>query len=198
MGIIILGAGALARETYDWCRNEYEIIGFYAEFADQKFLHDLPIFTDPQQIPKKSQWIMAVGNPKLMRKLSVQMKQVDIEPHPAIIHSTSRIGLHSKVGLGSICCPNSIITCDVIVGTGTIIDTGCIVTHDCIVGDYVHLAPGTILAGGVTIEDGCELGVGAKVIPRKTIAKDSIIGAGSVVIKDMPSGTHVGVPARTL
>jgi len=47
-----------------------------------------------------------------------------------------------------------------------------------------------------TIEDGVYLGAGATVAGRVTVGKDAKIGAGAVVVKDVPSGrTAVGVPA---
>jgi acyl-[acyl carrier protein]--UDP-N-acetylglucosamine O-acyltransferase len=44
-----------------------------------------------------------------------------------------------------------------------IVNTGAIVSHDCRIGDYAHVAPGAILAGGVEIEEGTLVGMGATV-----------------------------------
>ncbi len=51
----------------------------------------------------------------------------------------------------------------------------------------------------VIIEDGCDLGVGATILPGVRIGEGAIVGAGSVVTKDIPA-YHVaaGVPARVL
>ncbi|MGQ9872018.1 DapH/DapD/GlmU-related protein [Leptodesmis sp.] len=40
---------------------------------------------------------------------------------------------------------------------------------------------------GIVIEDDCWLGTGVRVLDGVTIGKGSIIGAGSVVIKDVPT-----------
>jgi len=51
----------------------------------------------------------------------------------------------------------------------------------------------------VTIEDDVDIGVGAIILPGITIKKGSIIGAGSVVTKDVePYSIMVGNPARLL
>ena len=43
------------------------------------------------------------------------------------------------------------------------------------------------------------MGSGARIIPSKTLGEASVIGAGSVVIRDVASGTSVfGNPARTI
>jgi acetyltransferase EpsM len=37
------------------------------------------------------------------------------------------------------------------VGKNVIINTSCIIEHECFLGDTVHIAPGAVLAGNVTI-----------------------------------------------
>jgi acetyltransferase-like isoleucine patch superfamily enzyme len=51
----------------------------------------------------------------------------------------------------------------------------------------------------VVIRDNCYIGYGTIVLPGVTIGPDSIVGAGSVVTRDVPPRTVVaGVPARPL
>jgi acetyltransferase-like isoleucine patch superfamily enzyme len=51
----------------------------------------------------------------------------------------------------------------------------------------------------VAIEDGCWIGGGVIIIPRITIGKGSVIGAGSVVNKDIPANSlAVGNPCRVI
>lgn len=52
---------------------------------------------------------------------------------------------------------------------------------------------------GVIIEDECDIGTGAIVLPGVTIGKSSVIGAGAVVTKSVPSFVvSVGNPAKLL
>ncbi|MBF2063650.1 MAG: acyltransferase [Calothrix sp. C42_A2020_038] len=52
---------------------------------------------------------------------------------------------------------------------------------------------------GITIEDDCWLGAGVKVLDGVTIGKGCVIGANSVVTKDIPPfSVAVGVPARVI
>ena len=49
----------------------------------------------------------------------------------------------------------------------------------------------------VTIEDNCFIGLGAIILPGVTVHQNSVVGAGSVVTKDVPDGSVVaGVPAK--
>jgi maltose O-acetyltransferase len=51
----------------------------------------------------------------------------------------------------------------------------------------------------ITIEDGAWLGGGVIVCPGVTIAENTVVGAGSVVVKDLPAGVlAVGNPARVV
>jgi acetyltransferase-like isoleucine patch superfamily enzyme len=52
---------------------------------------------------------------------------------------------------------------------------------------------------GITAEDGCWLGAGAKVLDGVTIGAHAIVGAGAVVTHDVPAyAIAAGVPARVL
>lgn len=52
---------------------------------------------------------------------------------------------------------------------------------------------------GIKIEKNCWIGAGAKIFDNTTIGKETIIGAGSVVSKDIPPHSiAVGIPARVV
>lgn len=52
---------------------------------------------------------------------------------------------------------------------------------------------------GIIIEDDCWLGSGVKVLDGVTIGKGCVIGANSVVTKDIPPySVAVGAPARVI
>ncbi|MGP1561123.1 MAG: acyltransferase [Helicobacteraceae bacterium] len=58
---------------------------------------------------------------------------------------------------------------------------------------------GTIAAKKVVIEDDVWIGANAVILPGVTIGKSSIVGAGSVVTKDLaPFGIYAGTPAKEL
>jgi len=53
------------------------------------------------------------------------------------------------------------------------------------------------LAQPPRLMDGCSIGAGSVILPGVTIGKAAMIGAGSVVTKDVPDGAVVrGEPAR--
>lgn len=77
--------------------------------------------------------------------------------------------------------------------------SGSIVNHDCSIGEDACICSGVRLAGHVRVEDSCCLGQGCNVKQRVTIGERSLVGMGSVVLKDVPPGSVMaGNPARRL
>ena len=94
-----------------------------------------------------------------------------------------------------------------VIGKGFFIDhgSGVIIGETTIIGDNVTLYQGVTLGGTgketgkrhPTIRDNVMISAGAKIIGSFTVGENSKIGAGSVVIEEVPPNcTVVGVPGR--
>jgi putative colanic acid biosynthesis acetyltransferase WcaB len=82
-----------------------------------------------------------------------------------------------------------------VVHEGTIIGAGCALRQSTTIGSK-KLADGTMSACPV-LGDGVDVGANAVIIGAVKIGDHAIIGAGSVVVKDVPAGAVVaGNPAR--
>ena len=95
------------------------------------------------------------------------------------------------------------------IGKGLFIDHGhgVVIGETTIIGDNVTLYQGVTLGGTgkehgkrhPTLEDNVLVGVGAKVLGSFVIGENSKIGAGSVVVNEVPpNSTVVGVPGRVV
>ena len=77
------------------------------------------------------------------------------------------------------------------------INTSASIDHDCVLGECVFIAPGARLGGNVRVGDLSFIGIGASVLPGCALGRNVTVGAGAVVIGDVPDNvTVVGVPAR--
>jgi len=66
------------------------------------------------------------------------------------------------------------------------------------IGTPQHRA-GKLYSAQVTIEEGAWVGARAVILPGVTVGAGSIVGAGAIVVKDVPPHTLVGgVPARVI
>lgn len=95
------------------------------------------------------------------------------------------------------------------IGKGLFIDhgSGVIIGETAILGNNVTLYQGVTLGGTgkekgkrhPTLEDNVMVSAGAKVLGSFTVGRNSKIGAGSVVIEEVPpNSTVVGVPGRVV
>lgn len=84
---------------------------------------------------------------------------------------------------------------------------GVVIGETAVIGDDVMIYQQVTLGGTgkhkgkrhPTLEDGVVIGAGAKVLGNVTIGRNSQVGAGSVVVKDIPpDATVVGIPGRVI
>lgn len=113
------------------------------------------------------------------------------------IHPSAVISPSAKIGEGTVVMAGAVVNADAVIGNHCIVNTGATVDHDCVVEDYCHVAPGVHISGGTHVGEGTWIGVGSSVIQCLNIGKNCIIGAGSVVVKDIPDNvTAYGCPAK--
>jgi len=88
---------------------------------------------------------------------------------------------------------------DTIIGKGTKIDNLVHVAHNVEIGENCMIIALTCLGGGVIIEDGSYVGIGASIRNQRTIGEKAFVGMGAVVVKDVEPGiTVIGNPARPM
>lgn len=111
--------------------------------------------------------------------------------------TTSIISKYSTIGNGTFISNNVTINSSSKIGMNVILNTGCIVEHECNIENSVHIAPGAVLTGNVTIGERSFIGANAVLKQGIKIGKDVIIGAGTVVLHDIPDNSKiVGNPSR--
>ena len=84
-------------------------------------------------------------------------------------------------------------------GLGTIINGESVIGKNCFLGPHVVLGGKHPLPGAPCLEENVVVHAGAKIIGGITVGRNAVIGANSVVLKDVEPGTLVvGVPAKAL
>lgn len=204
--IILVGGGGHCKSVIDTIKssNLYEIYGII-DLAENigKEINGVKIIDCDKNLYKyvnniKNAFITvgSIGNSSIRIKLYRLIKSMKFNI-PSIIDSTAILGQNILIKDGTFVGKGAIINNATCIGYNCIINTATIIEHDCIIENNVHIAPRTVLCGGVKIGENSHIGAGSTIIQYKSIGKNTIIGAGSVVVKNIKSNVKAyGNPCR--
>lgn len=203
--VVIIGAGGHAKVVIDILKSgsEYDVIGCIAKKIEHQSVLGVPILGEDLILAKLfasdvTNAFVAIGDNKLREKLSLEVENIGFNLINAIAPK-AYVSKSATLGKGIAIMPGAVINAEASIGSNVIVNTSATVDHDCIVEDYVHIAPGVHLAGNVNLGKGTFLGVGSSIIPQTNIGEWCVIGAGTVVIKDLPPFSKcAGVPAKLI
>ena len=145
-------------------------------------------------------WVVcAVGSAKARKTIIERLKENSAIHFATVIDPSVILSDRVTVGEGSIICAGTVLTVDISIGKHVIINLDCTIGHDDIISDFVTIYPSVNVSGNVVVGTCAELGTGMQIIQGKRIGRESILGAGAVVVKDIPEKcTAVGSPARII
>jgi sugar O-acyltransferase (sialic acid O-acetyltransferase NeuD family) len=205
--IIIVGSSGHAKIVIDIIEkeNKYKIIGLIdkPENYNKKILNYNIIGTDndiPHIIKKHKLFggIIAVGDNWTRYKVWEKIKS--IKPNfnfVNAIHPSAQIAKNVRIGNGTVIMAGAIVNSDSSIGKHCIINTNSSLDHDSVMCDFSSLAPNSATGGNVQIGKFSAICLGANIIHGITIKEQSVIGAGSVVLKDIPEfSVFYGIPAK--
>ena len=206
--LIIIGAGGLGREAYNWAvdihekRTEWKFVGFLDNNPNalEGYNYPLTIIGRPEDyVPNENElFVCAIGNTKLRIEICRKLELAGAK-FTTLIHNTAIIGRNTIIGDGCIICPRVVITTDVHIGNHVILNIGATVGHDAVIGDCCTLNGHVDVTGFVKLGKGVFMGSHASVIPDTVVDDFAKIGAGSVAVRRVKMGTTVfGVPATTI
>lgn len=145
---------------------------------------------------KNAYLICAIGASKIRKSI---INRVSNCRFATLIDPSVELSDFVEIGEGSIICAHSILTVNIKVGKHVIINLDCTVGHNATLDDFVTVYPSVNISGDSHYGECVELGTGSQIIQGKTIGKGTIVGAGSVVVKDLPEEcTAVGIPAKPI
>lgn len=137
-------------------------------------------------------FLVAIGNNRTRKRIAEKMNV----KWSSAIHASAVISPYAEIGPGTVVMPGAVVNAGARIGAHCIVNTNAVVEHDCLLGDYVHICPGAALGGTVEVGTLSQIGIGASVKNNLNICKGCIVGAGSVVIRDIREpGIYVGIPA---
>jgi sugar O-acyltransferase (sialic acid O-acetyltransferase NeuD family) len=115
------------------------------------------------------------------------------------IHPKAIIEAGVSIDAGTVIAAGAVVNPGTGVGKNVIINTCASVDHNCFIEDGAHICPGVTLGGSVSVGRVAWVGIGTTVKDHVRIGGGALIGAGSVVIHDIPDNVVAyGVPAKII
>jgi sugar O-acyltransferase (sialic acid O-acetyltransferase NeuD family) len=143
-------------------------------------------------------YLAGLGMPPLKEKLVAPLVAAGAE-FLTFVHPQALVGARVKFGKGAVICPGAILSVDIEVGDFAMVNLNCTIGHDATLGPWTSLSAQCDVTGHVRVADRVFMGSRASIIPGKSVGSRSIVGAGAVVVRDVPADvTVVGIPARIL
>lgn len=207
--LIIIGAGGHGRDLlslltncYFWDRSMF--LGFLDDDTT-KIASDIdvlgPISEYTRYMSRRGdhlKYAIGINDPAERKRICEYMDSIHARP-ANIIHNTASIGYQSFYRDGLVMGPYSVITGFVTLGRHVHLNSGASVNQSSDIGDFCTLSPGVRVCGDVRVGDTTYLGANSTVINTKKVGSNVTIGAGGVVVKDIPDNVvAVGVPAQTI
>lgn len=208
--LIIFGAGGFGREVA-WSVERinavcpiWNLLGFVddGDSVQGTVINGYPVLGKSADIGKypDAYFVVAIGSSRTREKIVAKLKTVNPDIRfGTVIDPDVKMSGFVTVGEGTIICADTIITVNIDIGSHVIINLDCTIGHDASLGDFVTLYPSVKVSGITKIGRAVELGTGLQIIQGKSVGDYSIVGAGAVIVKDIPEKcTAVGNPAKPI
>jgi len=204
--IVIIGAGGFGREV-KWLIDEinevsrqWNFLGFIDDNLNKgTIVNDSIVIGNLAWLQKQNlNVVCAIGDPNVKKRVLSQLTNSE-NKYPVLIHPDVRMSKLIDIGEGTIICSGCILTVNINIGKHVIINLDSTVGHDATIGDFSTILPSVNISGHVNIEELVSVGTGAKIIQELRIGRNTIIGAGAIVTKDIPQNVvAVGMPAKPI
>jgi sugar O-acyltransferase (sialic acid O-acetyltransferase NeuD family) len=204
--IAIIGSGHLGQQIAQHIHQDTQdkVVAFFDEFQPKEILiKNIPVIGGNNDVLLKfsedlfDEILVAVGYKHIAFRKQIFEDLRGKIPFYTFVHSSVWVDKTAQIGQGSIIYPGCVIDQFVKIGENVLMNVSVTVAHDSEIGNHSFLSPSVAVAGFVTVGEQCIIGINATLIDNISIAAQTQIGGGTVVIKNIEqAGLYVGNPAR--
>ncbi len=192
--VVIFGAGDIARLAHFYFENdsEHTVVAFTvdAQYRNADSFLGLPLI-DFEEVTKKFppsrvKMFVALSYAKINRARAHTYGRAKELGYELVSYVSTRCSYLSKTPPGDNCfiLEDNTVQPFVTIGNNVTLWSGNHIGHDSTIEDNCFLASHIVVSGHCTVKRGAFIGVNATLRNGITIAPESCIGAGAVVMKD--------------
>lgn len=205
--IVVFGTGDAARLAHYYFRNdsEHEVAAFTVDsgyLSGESFL-DLPLVAFETIVesypPHDYKMFVALGYSRMNRVRAEKYHQAKTKGYELVSYVSSRCSFLTEHPVGDNCfiLEDNTIQPFVRVGNDVTLWSGNHIGHDSTIEDHCFLASQIVVSGHCHIQPYCFIGVNATLRNGLNIARETLIGAGAVVMNDtVEQGVYLPERAR--
>jgi sugar O-acyltransferase (sialic acid O-acetyltransferase NeuD family) len=195
--LVLIGASGFGREVLWVCRRGgLAVAGFCDDAADKQegVFAGLPLLGTIERAAAAGGgprfFHVSVGDNRARQQLVSRALACGWSP-AAVIDPSAVVAPDAVIEDGAYVGIGSIVSCRSQLGCGVIVNHHVTVGHDCQVAPFAQLCPGVRVSGGCTLGEGALLGSNATILPNRRMGAWSVLGAGTVAVRDLEDGAHV-------
>lgn len=207
--ILIIGSSGLSKVIIDIFEKDgkYQIVGLIDDFRnigeDTLGYKVVGKIDDLPELLSKNTFcgiFIAIGDNwnrhKVLHRLLEIKTKIDFV---SAIHPSVQIGKNVKIGNGVVMMAGAIVNSDTYIGDFALLNVKASISHDCKMLKFSSLGPNVTIGGHATIGEFSAICIGATVKDRIKVGNHSVIGAGSLLLKDCEDNAVMyGVPAKMI
>lgn len=206
--LVIWGAGGHGRVIADAVSRggKFTLAGWIDDLSPDRageLFEGAPVLGGIEHLPRLlaegTSWlVVAVGQCLARTRLAEVAVRAGMRL-ATVVHPAATVARTAVLGPGTFVAAGAVVAPGARLGSNVIINHGATVDHDCEVAQGAHVCPGAHLAGNVRIGERAWIGIGASIIEGVSVGADTVVGAGSVVVRHLPKGVVAyGSPARII
>ena len=192
--VVIFGTGELAQRIFFYLKNsEDEVVAFSANKSniDSNELLGLPVveFENIEQKypPEKFSMFIALAYSDMNKKRAKFFDEAKSKGYElySYVHPSTKIWDEFEMGENCFILAENIIQPFVKIGDNVLIGSNNLISHNTVIENNCFLTSNITLGGHITVGANSFIGLSATINQRVKIGKECIIGAGTLITKDV-------------
>jgi len=207
--IFVLGASGHAKVVIDILerQSQWRIAGLVDTYkATGTMLMGYRVLGSEDRLPElMAQYgvgggIVAIGDNRMRRQVALRVAAIASQfRFINAVHPSARIAREVEMGEGIAIMAGVTVNAGTRIGNFCYVNTNASVDHDNVLEPFSCLQPNSATGGNVRLGSLSVLAMGAIAVPGISIGEDTVVGAGSTVLDDMPDGVVAyGTPCRII